>query len=250
MSEESRVRYTLAAASVVVVIGAGFAVAGFAGGTDSPGRPVSDEQVQQQPDPDAATVDPDDPIVDTAESASPAASPSATAKRSASPKPTAPKKPRSTATASAPRKPAPAPAGGSVVQQVLAHINAARSAEGLARLTLSAKLSKASTLHTQLMTGACGLSHRCSGEADLGDRFTKQGVRWSSAGENIGYGSAGSSNAAIVRAANGLTDSMLAEKPPNDGHRKNLLNKSFTTIGLSIVRDSGGRVWMTQDFTG
>ena len=41
---------------------------------------------------------------------------------------------------------------------------------------------------------------------------------------------------------------MLAEKPPNDGHRKNLLNTGFKHIGLSIVRDAKGITWMTQDF--
>ena len=55
-------------------------------------------------------------------------------------------------------------------------------------------------------------------------------------------------DAAMIRAANGLTDSMLAERPPNDGHRKNLLNTGFKRIGLSIVRDSKGVTWMTQDF--
>ena len=51
-----------------------------------------------------------------------------------------------------------------------------------------------------------------------------------------------------MTAANGLTDSMLAEVPPNDGHRENLLNTGFTRIGLSIVRDAKGITWMTQDF--
>jgi uncharacterized protein YkwD len=98
------------------------------------------------------------------------------------------------------------------------------------------------------MIGGCGLSHQCSGEGGIGDRFSAQGVKWTSAGENIGYGSAGSSDADIIKAANGLTDSMLAEVPPNDGHKKNLLNTGFKQIGLSVVRDSKGLVWLTQDF--
>ena len=98
------------------------------------------------------------------------------------------------------------------------------------------------------MIDGCGLSHQCSGEKGLGERFSAQGVSWSSAGENIGFGSSGSSDAQKIKAANGLTDSMLAETPPNDGHRKNLLNKGFGHIGLSIVRDSKGITWMTQDF--
>ncbi|GAA2875166.1 hypothetical protein Acy02nite_36250 [Actinoplanes cyaneus] len=137
-----------------------------------------------------------------------------------------------------------------IVEEVLAHINAARKAEGLAALQLDDDLSRASALHNKLMINGCGLSHQCSGEGDIGKRFSAQGVRWSSAGENIGFGSSGSSAAAMIKAANGLTDSMLAETPPNDGHRKNLLSKGFTRIGLSIVRDSKGVTWMTQDFVG
>ncbi|GAA0498778.1 hypothetical protein Ade02nite_83900 [Paractinoplanes deccanensis] len=133
---------------------------------------------------------------------------------------------------------------------MLAHINAARKAEGLGELTLDADLSRAAAIHTQLMIDGCGLSHQCDGESGLGDRFSAQGVKWSSAGENIGFGSSGAADSAKVNAANGLTDSMLAEVPPNDGHRKNLLNKSFERIGLSIVRDSKGITWMTQDFVG
>jgi uncharacterized protein YkwD len=135
-----------------------------------------------------------------------------------------------------------------VIDAVLAHINAAREENGLAPYALSADLSRASQLHTELMVNGCGLSHQCPGEASLGDRFTAQGVHWTSAGENIGYGSAGSSQSAIIAAANGLTDSMLAEVPPNDGHRRNLLNSTFRFVGLAVVRDANGLVWMTQDF--
>ena len=38
-------------------------------------------------------------------------------------------------------------------------------------------------------------------EGGLGERFSAQGVRWSSAGENIGFSFAGDSDAAIVQAA-------------------------------------------------
>jgi uncharacterized protein YkwD len=140
------------------------------------------------------------------------------------------------------------PTDDSVLGPVLAHINAARTAAGLSALTLDDQLSKASALHNQLMINGCGLQHQCSGEAGLGDRFTAQGVQWTSAGENIGFGSSGASDAAVVQAANGLTDSMLAEKPPNDGHRLNILSSSFTEVGIAVTRDSSGTVWMTQDF--
>ncbi|GIF13358.1 hypothetical protein Ate01nite_33900 [Actinoplanes teichomyceticus] len=137
-----------------------------------------------------------------------------------------------------------------ILDLVLAHINEARADEGLGALRLDTELSQAAALHNQLMIDGCGLSHQCDGEGGIGDRFSAQGVSWGSAGENIGYGSSGSSAADMVKAANGLTDSMLAEVPPNDGHRKNLLSTSFTRIGLSVVRDDKGITWMTQDFVG
>jgi uncharacterized protein YkwD len=167
------------------------------------------------------------------------------------PAPTTPAPTTPAPTTPAPTTPAPTtppPAAGTVIDQALAHINAARAANGLAPYTLSANLSKASLAHSQLMASGCGLSHQCPGEAGLGERFTAAGVPWTSAGENIGQGNAADNDASILAAANGLTDLMLAEVPPNDGHRRNLLNPGFKYIGLAVVRDSGGRVWLTQDF--
>ena len=143
---------------------------------------------------------------------------------------------------------ATAPAGDAVVAQALAHINAARTAGGLSALVLDANLSKAAAAHNALMVAGCGLSHQCPGEAGLGARFTAAGVSWSSAGENIGQGNAADNAASIVAAANGLTDLMLAEVPPNDGHRRNLLNPGFKRVGLAVTRGGDGRVWYTQDF--
>ncbi|WP_229830886.1 CAP domain-containing protein [Actinoplanes ianthinogenes] len=131
---------------------------------------------------------------------------------------------------------------------MLTHINAARTANGVATLTLSPQLSTASEAHNALMVGGCGLSHQCAGEAGLGERFTAAGVSWTAAGENIGQGNASNTPASITEAANGLTDLMLAEVAPNDGHRRNLLNPAFKRIGLAVTRGSDGRVWFTQDF--
>ncbi|MEV6306887.1 CAP domain-containing protein [Actinoplanes sp. NPDC051861] len=253
VSAAARIRYTLVAGSTAVVVGAAFLVTGLAqGATGSPSpssveaplaaAPSPGEDVLLDEDLEAAT-----PSSTASTSAPPTASPTAKVKKSASASPSASKKKQ---TASAARKTSAPVTSGSVVEQVLAHINAARVDEGLKALTLDDNLSKAAALHTQLMIDGCGLSHQCSGESGLGERFSAQDVKWSSAGENIGYGSSGSSDSAKVKAANGLTDAMLAEVPPNDGHRKNLLNSSFTRIGLSIVRDSKGVTWMTQDFVG
>ncbi|MFI7599807.1 CAP domain-containing protein [Actinoplanes sp. NPDC049681] len=268
MSAAHQFRYTLAAGATAVVIGVGFTVVGLHRHDAGPAaeRTSADAPLVTQPPADVDdTGTGTDLQLDEAAAASlpPSAAPSATAGKPAPaatttpPKPKAKPKPKATAA----RRPATRPPGrpstgnppatsGSILDRVLAHINAARNDEGLPALTLDESLSKASALHNQLMIDGCGLNHQCPGESGIGDRFSAQGVSWRSAGENIGFGSAGGSDSQIVEAADGLTDSMLAEVPPNDGHRKNLLSKSFKRIGLSVVRDSKGVVWMTQDFVG
>jgi uncharacterized protein YkwD len=47
-----------------------------------------------------------------------------------------------------------------------------------------------------------------------------------------------------------LTLQMLNERPPDDGHRRNILSPSFRHIGIRVFRDARGWVWMTQDFSG
>jgi uncharacterized protein YkwD len=250
----ARFRYTLVAGSTAVVIGVGFTVVGLNKHAD---EVTTVGQVDSVSYGNGAGVAPAgsaptdfplaDPTAATSAPVSPAPSSSSPAPK-ATTKP-ATRKPTPTKTTSKP-KPAPKPpvTSGSVIDQVLAHINAARADANLPAYALDNNLSKASALHNGLMINGCGLSHQCPGEGGIGDRFSAQGVKWGFAAENIGYGSAGSSDAEIIKAANGLTDSMLAEKAPDDGHKKNLLSKDLKHIGLSIVRDGKGLVWMTQDF--
>jgi uncharacterized protein YkwD len=133
---------------------------------------------------------------------------------------------------------------------VLALINQARSSAGLAPLTVTAGLDSSASTHNSTMASGCGLSHQCSGEPDLGARETAAGVHWTAAGENIGEGGpVANSTSSIAQMAVALTQSMLNEKPPNDGHRQNILSTSFTHIGIAVFRDSSGTVWLTQDFS-
>ena len=103
--------------------------------------------------------------------------------------------------------------------------------------------------HNLTMAAGCGLSHRCPGEAPFGDRIHAEGVNWSSAGENCGVGGGvANTTTAITGSATGLNKSMFDEKPPGDGHRQNLLSPSFKYIGIDVVRDSKGNVWLSEDF--
>jgi uncharacterized protein YkwD len=171
---------------------------------------------------------------------------------SASASGSAPASTRPTPKAGGSTKPAPPPAGSGLVQQLLAQVNDLRASHGLPPYKLSNGLIASAHAHNLLMIKpGCGLSHRCPGELDLGPRIKAQGVNWHSAGENIGYsGPNANTEAATLAAAKGITLSMYNEKPPNDGHRKNILSSGFTMIGIDVVRDDKGVVWLTQDFAG
>jgi len=136
-----------------------------------------------------------------------------------------------------------------VATQVLALINQARAQAGLPLYSLSSGLDRSAGAHNALMAAGCGLSHQCPGEPPLGARETDAGVTWTSAGENIGEGGpVPDTSAGIAQMALALTQDMLNEKPPDDGHRLNILSSSFQIIGIAVFRDSSGTVWTTQDF--
>jgi uncharacterized protein YkwD len=139
---------------------------------------------------------------------------------------------------------------GSAVEQVLRQINDARAQAGLPAYIITAALTSSAESHNSAMADGCGLSHQCPGEPPLGDRETDAGVLWSIAGENVGEGSRVSDTPdAIAQMAMDLTRAMLDERPPDDGHRKNILSSAFHHIGIAIFRDRHGTVWLTQDFS-
>jgi uncharacterized protein YkwD len=158
--------------------------------------------------------------------------------------------PRPSASASPSTQPAPASQQGTPADQVLALINSARASAGLPPLTITAGLDASASAHNLRMADGCGLTHQCPGEPAIGARETAAGVSWTAAGENIGEGGPEpDTTAGLAQMAVTLTQDMLNEKPPDDGHRLNILSSTFTHIGIAVYRDSSGTVWLTQDFS-
>jgi uncharacterized protein YkwD len=154
-----------------------------------------------------------------------------------------------TAPPTAPSSPASPSPDSAAASAVLALINQARAQAGLPGYTILSGLQVSSGRHNQLMASGCGLSHQCPGEPPLGTRETDAGVDWTAAGENIGEGGpVADTSAAITQMALALTQDMLNEKPPDDGHRLNILSSTFTHIGIAVQESANGTVWMTQDF--
>jgi uncharacterized protein YkwD len=135
-----------------------------------------------------------------------------------------------------------------LAQQLFNQINSDRATQGLPAYTWNNTLAKGANQHNVTMTTTgCGLEHQCPNEPDPCQRVTNEGVRWMTCGENIGYTSPYPDAWSAIN--QNIEGSMLAEQPPDDGHRKNLLSTSFHRVGVAVLFDAKGIAWVTEDFT-
>lgn len=111
-------------------------------------------------------------------------------------------------------------------QSVLDATNAERVAAGCPALTLNAKLSQAAQLHAQDMLLNDFFSHTGSDGATIGTRVTRQGYHWRRVGENIAAG---------YPTASSTVEGWMS----SPGHRQNLLNCSYTEMGVGYLYDPG-----------
>jgi uncharacterized protein YkwD len=139
-------------------------------------------------------------------------------------------------------------AGGSsqsqLAQYVLGLINHDRVAQGLSPYLWSPALAAGAHLHNQRMVAFGQLSHQCPGEAALGTRISSDGLAWTAAGENIGWADYPQPQQGVLS----NHQAMMAEKPPDDGHRLNILSSTYTLVGIDVLIDSQHRTWLTEDF--
>ena len=135
-----------------------------------------------------------------------------------------------------------------LAQQLFKQINQDRAANNLPPLAWEPRLEKSARQHDLVMAKGCGLAHQCPNEPDLGTRISQQGVQWQAVGENIGEGGPVFSNDDNWNMVLMIHRGMMGEKPPDDGHRRNLLSKDFHRIGISIYIDSSNTLWLTEDF--
>ena len=135
-----------------------------------------------------------------------------------------------------------------LAQQLFKQINHDRAANNLPTLAWEPRLEQSARKHDLVMAAGCGLMHQCPNEPDLGTRISNQGVQWQTVGENIGEGGPAFSNSDAWNLVLKMHQGMMAEKPPDDGHRRNLLSKDFHRIGISIYIDAHNTVWLTEDF--
>lgn len=120
------------------------------------------------------------------------------------------------------------PVDSSYANQVLSLVNQYRAQNGLGALTLSDELSNVAQAKAQDMKNNNYFSHNSPTYGTPFEMMQSFGVTYRTAGENIAMGY--SSPAAVVE---GWMNS--------EGHRANILNGSFTQMGLGYV--SSGNYW-------
>lgn len=123
-------------------------------------------------------------------------------------------------------------------------LNAERKAHGVRPVSMNSHLVLSAHRHDLRMARANTMSHRVSGEAFFADRMTAAGYNWCAAAENIGV-TTQLTNKGLL----GLQRAMYHERAPYNGHRVNILNGQYTSVGIDVYYDRAHRkLWFTQDF--
>lgn len=121
---------------------------------------------------------------------------------------------------------------GSFAEAVLELVNAERAKNGLNALTLDSALSKVAEAHSKDMATRNFFSHTNPDGLSPFDRIKNAGISYKTAGENIAMGQ---------KSAEQVVEAWMN----SEGHRKNILNASFTKMGLGHVNN-----YWTQLFIG
>ena len=133
--------------------------------------------------------------------------------------------------------PPPAPAVSAAINvsaDCLALTNTARTAAGLAPLTIDSRITAAAEAHSAEQATRKKMTHTGRNGSNAGSRMTAQGYRWSTWGENV---AAGQPDCASV----------VSAWMNSSGHRANILNPAFVHIGLGAVKGTNGVIYWTMN---
>ncbi|TDD30898.1 CAP domain-containing protein, partial [Nonomuraea terrae] len=144
--------------------------------------------------------------------------------------------PRQPAQPARPERKGPVSAVGSAMEnEVVRLTNAEREQGGCGPLKHDARLREAAHGHSADMAENDYFEHDSQDGRDMVDRIRATGFGGSAWGENIAMGQP--SAAAVVKAWMN-----------SDGHRQNIMNCSYTHIGVGAAKDAQGQIYWTQDF--
>lgn len=146
-------------------------------------------------------------------------------------------KPASSQTASSAGTPSQTAGYSAFQNEVVRLVNVERAKNGLTALTPDATIMKTATLKSQDMAKNNYFSHTSPTYGSPFDLMKKYGVSYRTAGENIAMG-----QTTPAQVMNGWMNSA--------GHRANILNSSYTKIGVGVAQNAAGQYYWTQHFIG
>lgn len=129
--------------------------------------------------------------------------------------------------------------------RIVARTNQYRIAHGCVPLTPNALLMRTAQAHSVDMAAHDFVGHNSSSGATIGNRIKAAGYAYSLVAENIAWGQ---------KTPEEVVDLWFNESPPNDAHRKNILNCQLRDIGVGYVylaSDPGkitSHTYWTEDF--
>jgi len=111
--------------------------------------------------------------------------------------------------------------------------------KGRARpLQWDGRLAEVARLHSEEMAREGFFGHEGMDGSNPANRVTRAGVQWRSTGENI----------AKCRDVAEAEEIFMDEPKFQQNHRGNILNPSYTHIGVGIARGPDGTLYITQEF--
>lgn len=113
-------------------------------------------------------------------------------------------------------------------------VNRERRAAGLPMLRWDDALASAARQHAGVMASQRSVAHTLPGEPSLPGRATQAGAHFSWLSENI------------VEASDAVTAHTQFMNSPT--HRANILDSDMDTVGIGIVADRSGRLYVVEDF--
>ena len=137
-----------------------------------------------------------------------------------------------------------------VRQQLLAMLDEHRQASGVGDLRIDPLAQAAAQSHALGMARDGVLRHVDADGKTPFDRYRAAGGNARYYAENVAwYGFADESRAALSSAVAKLDAQMMAERPPDDGHRANIVSPLYGAVGIGIAVGPGG-IYLTEDFSG
>jgi len=100
------------------------------------------------------------------------------------------------------------------------------------------KLAELARAHSQELADSGTFRHASADGTQPSQRLSKAGIQWVSMGENLAM------DQTVVRAEAAL----MNEPKFQENHRANILNRTFTTVGVGIAAGPDGTLYITQEF--